>query len=24
MGLAEKVARDGCRVRLCVEGIAAG
>jgi NADPH-dependent 2,4-dienoyl-CoA reductase/sulfur reductase-like enzyme len=24
MGLAEKLARDGCRVRLCVEGIAAG
>lgn len=24
MGLAEKLARDGCKVRLCVEGIAAG
>lgn len=24
MGLAEKLARDGCTVRLCVEGIAAG
>ncbi|MDX6750384.1 FAD-dependent oxidoreductase [Geminicoccaceae bacterium 1502E] len=24
LGLAEKLARDGCRVRLCVEGIAAG
>lgn len=24
MGLAEKLARDGCQVRLCVEGIAAG
>jgi len=24
MGLAEKLARDGCRVKLCVEGIAAG
>lgn len=24
MGIAEKLARDGCTVRLCVEGIAAG
>ena len=24
MGLAEKLARDGCRVRLCVDGVAAG
>ncbi len=24
MGLAEKLARDGCRVRLCVEGVSAG
>jgi hypothetical protein len=24
LGIAEKLARDGCRVRLCVNGIAAG
>jgi 2,4-dienoyl-CoA reductase-like NADH-dependent reductase (Old Yellow Enzyme family) len=24
LGLAEKLARDGCRIRLCVEGVAAG
>lgn len=24
MGVAEKLARDGCRVRLCVDGLAAG
>ncbi|WP_315924405.1 FAD-dependent oxidoreductase [Mesorhizobium sp. SP-1A] len=24
LGLAEKLARDGCQVRLCVEGVAAG